>query len=116
MTADPHLPAMMAWVRDYVDSWQPGQVIRDHFVSGGGGIAVYEPDLESVPTEAGGGFHHFVTATINQRLRLEQHECLPPFAGFSTDPLVQIFLVNGLQHFNLSICINLAHGFNNFVT
>ena len=37
-----------------------------HFVSGGGGIAVYEPDLDSVPTEAGGGFHHFVTAVLSR--------------------------------------------------
>ncbi|PRP94784.1 cytochrome P450 [Enhygromyxa salina] len=26
--ADPHLPAMMSWVREYVDRWSPGQVIR----------------------------------------------------------------------------------------
>ncbi|WP_181198235.1 cytochrome P450 [Enhygromyxa salina] len=26
--ADPHLPAMMGWVRDYVDHWTPGQTIR----------------------------------------------------------------------------------------
>lgn len=37
-----------------------------HFVAGGGGIAVYEPDLESGPSEAGGGFHHFVTAVLTR--------------------------------------------------
>ncbi len=37
-----------------------------HFVSGGGGIAVYEPDLESGPAATGGGFHHFVTAVIGR--------------------------------------------------
>jgi CRP-like cAMP-binding protein/cytochrome P450 len=26
--ADPHLPAMMSWVRNYVDGWQPGQTIK----------------------------------------------------------------------------------------
>ena len=35
-----------------------------HFVSGGGGIAVYEPDRSSGDVEAGGGFHHFVTVIL----------------------------------------------------
>ncbi len=37
-----------------------------HFVSGGGGIGVYEPDTDSTPTAAGGGFHHFVTAVLTR--------------------------------------------------
>ena len=35
-----------------------------HFVSGGGGIAVYEPVKSSAPVASGGGFHHFVTAVL----------------------------------------------------
>jgi hypothetical protein len=35
-----------------------------HFVSGGGGIAVYEPDRSMGDVEAGGGFHHFVTVVL----------------------------------------------------
>ena len=45
---------------------RPGEDGIRFFVSGGGGIAVYEPDLDSVPTEAGGGFHHFVTAVLSR--------------------------------------------------
>ena len=44
----------------------PGPDRIRHFVSGGGGIAVYEPDLDSTPTAAGGGFHHFVTVMLNR--------------------------------------------------
>ncbi len=36
-----------------------------HFVSGGGGIAVYEPDEGSAPVVAAGGFNHFVTAVLS---------------------------------------------------
>jgi len=36
-----------------------------HFVSGGGGIAVYEPDKNSAPVVAAGGFNHFVTAVLS---------------------------------------------------
>ena len=36
-----------------------------HFVSGGGGIAVYEPNKNSAPVVAGGGFNHFVTAVLS---------------------------------------------------
>jgi hypothetical protein len=44
----------------------PGADGIRHFVSGGGGIAVYEPDLESTATAAGGGFHHYVTAVLTR--------------------------------------------------
>lgn len=37
-----------------------------HFVSGGGGIAVYEPDNDSAPVVVGGGFNHFVTAVLTK--------------------------------------------------
>ncbi len=37
-----------------------------HFVSGGGGIAVYEPDRSNGDVEAGGGFHHFVTVMLTR--------------------------------------------------
>jgi hypothetical protein len=37
-----------------------------HFVSGGGGIAVYEPEKSSAPVASGGGFHHFVTAILTR--------------------------------------------------
>ena len=40
-----------------------GDPIR-YFVSGGGGIAVYEPDRSSAEVIAGGGFHHFVTVIL----------------------------------------------------
>ena len=36
-----------------------------HFVSGGGGIAVYEPDKRSAPVVSAGGFNHFVTAVLS---------------------------------------------------
>jgi hypothetical protein len=35
-----------------------------HIVSGGGGIAVYEPVKSSAPVASAGGFHHFVTALL----------------------------------------------------
>jgi hypothetical protein len=35
-----------------------------HFVSGGGGIPVYEPDMTTAAVASGGGFHHFVTAVL----------------------------------------------------
>jgi len=35
-----------------------------HFVAGGGGVAVYEPDKGSAPVVEGGGFNHFVTAVL----------------------------------------------------
>ena len=35
-----------------------------HVVTGGGGVAVYEPVKSSAPVASGGGFHHFVTAVI----------------------------------------------------
>jgi len=38
-----------------------------YFVSGGGGIAVYEPDRSSEEVVAGGGFHHFVTVLLTQK-------------------------------------------------
>jgi hypothetical protein len=38
-----------------------------HFVSGGGGVAVYEPVKSSAPVASGGGFHHFVTAVLTPR-------------------------------------------------
>ena len=37
-----------------------------HVVSGGGGIAVYEPVKSSAPVASGGGFHHFFTAVLTQ--------------------------------------------------
>jgi hypothetical protein len=42
----------------------PGADRIRHFVSGGGGIGVYEPDIDSTPTATGGGFHHVVTAVL----------------------------------------------------
>jgi len=44
---------------------EPDEDSIRHFVTGGGGIAVYEPDKDSAPVVSGGGFNHFVTAVLS---------------------------------------------------
>jgi hypothetical protein len=59
-----HVDVIFAGHNHFYARLLPDEFGVRHFVSGGGGVAVYEPVKSSAPVAAAGGFHHFVTAVL----------------------------------------------------
>jgi len=64
--ATSHVDVIFAGHNHFYARMTPGANRIRHFVSGGGGVPVYEPQRSAGDVAAGGGFHHFVTVILTR--------------------------------------------------